>query len=138
MMSSKISTVYYLTAYSFGRTIQVWPKSRFKATSANGANTHGFQGKGMTKNPRCVHAVNRLIGTPRASQIAKRQSGRNRKRPEAYTSSRLANKLLRQNYARLAFTGRALTFSINKMRISRGCCVGGNPNHRLLLSRSGR
>lgn len=75
MMSSKLFQVYYLTEYSFGRTIQAWPKSRFKATSANGANTLGFHGKGMTKNPRCVRVANRLTGIHPASRTAKRQSG---------------------------------------------------------------
>jgi hypothetical protein len=74
-MSSKIVEIYYLTEYRFGRTIQAWPKLRYRATSANAANTHGFHGKGMTRNPRCARVVNRLTGTPRASRIAKRQSG---------------------------------------------------------------
>lgn len=74
-MSSKISKVYYLTLYSFGRTMTAWPKLRYKATSAKGVNTFGFHGKGMTKNPRCVHAVNRLTGIHPASRMVKRQSG---------------------------------------------------------------
>ena len=74
-MSSKILTVFYLTEYSFGRTILIWPKSRFKATSANGANTLGFRDREMTKNPKSVRAVNRLTGIRRASRTAKRRSG---------------------------------------------------------------
>jgi hypothetical protein len=74
MMSSKIFQVYYLAEYSFGRTILIWPKLRCRATSANAANTHGFHGKGMTKNPRCVRVVNRLTGILPA-RTAKRQSG---------------------------------------------------------------
>jgi hypothetical protein len=74
-MSSKISQVYYLTEYIFGRTMLIWPKLRYRATSANGANTHGFRAKGMMRNPRCARAANRRIGTLPASRIAKRQSG---------------------------------------------------------------
>jgi hypothetical protein len=73
-MSSKIPQIYYLTEYSFGHTILIWPKLRYRATNANGANTHGFPGKGMTKNPKYVRAVNRRIGTVPA-RTAKRQSG---------------------------------------------------------------
>jgi hypothetical protein len=72
-MSSKIPQIYYLTEYSFGHTILIWPKLRYRATNANVANTHGFPGKGMTKNPKYVRAVNRRIGTVPA-RTAKRQS----------------------------------------------------------------
>ena len=74
-MSSKILEVYYLTEYSFGRTIQAWPKLRYRATSANDANTLGFRDREMTKNPKCAQSVSRLTGIRRASRIAKRQSG---------------------------------------------------------------
>jgi hypothetical protein len=74
-MSSKISQVYYLTEYIFGRTIQAWPKSRFKASSANAVSTLGFHAKEMMRNPRCVHAVSRLTGIRHASRTTKRQSG---------------------------------------------------------------
>jgi hypothetical protein len=76
-MSSKISQVYYLTEYIFGRTIQAWPKSRCKATGANAVSTLGFRDREMTKNPRCAQSVNLRIGTLRASQTAKRQSAGN-------------------------------------------------------------
>lgn len=74
-MSSKISHVYYLTEYSFGRTILIWPKLHLTATSANAVNMSGFPAKGMMRNPKCVQSANRLIGIRRASRIAKRQSG---------------------------------------------------------------
>lgn len=75
MMSSKISQVFYLTEYSFGRTMSTWPKLRFKATSANAVSTHGFRDREMTKNPRCAQSASRLTGIRRASRKAKRQSG---------------------------------------------------------------
>ena len=135
-MSSKISQVYYLTEYSFGRTIQAWPKLRYRATSANAVSTLGFRDREMTKNPRFAQSANRRIGILPASQTAKRQSERNRKRPEAVTPSRLKErKLLCQNNARLTFTSRTFTLPVNNMGIGCGCCLGGNPNHRLLLSR---
>lgn len=74
-MSSKIFQVYYLTEYSFGRTILIWPKLRYRATSANAVSTLGFHGKGMTKNPKSVQSANRLTGILPASLTAKRQSG---------------------------------------------------------------
>jgi hypothetical protein len=77
MMSSKIFQVYYLTEYSFGRTILIWPKSRFKAINANAVSTHGFHAKEMMRNPRFAQSANRRIGTLRASQTAKRQSADN-------------------------------------------------------------
>jgi hypothetical protein len=82
MMSSKIVEIYYLTEYRFGRTMLIWPKLRFKATDVNAVSTLGFPAKGMMRNPKFAQSVNRLIGTLRASQMEKRQSGRNRKRPE--------------------------------------------------------
>jgi hypothetical protein len=75
MMSSKIFQVYYLTEYSFGRTIQAWPKLRYRATSANGANTLGFHGREMKMNQRCVRSVSRLIGIRPESRTEKRQNG---------------------------------------------------------------
>jgi hypothetical protein len=75
MMPSKIFKVYYLTEYSFGRTIQAWPKLRYRASSANAASTHGFPAKGMTRNQRCAQSASRLTGIRRASRTVKRQSG---------------------------------------------------------------
>jgi hypothetical protein len=75
MMSSKISQVYYLMEYSFGRTIQIWPKLRYRAISANAVSTPGFHAKEMMRNPRFAQSANRLTGIRRASRIAKRQSG---------------------------------------------------------------
>ena len=66
MMSSKIFQVYYLTEYRFGRTILIWPKSRFKATDANAVSTHGFHAKEMMRNPRFAQSANRRIGIDRA------------------------------------------------------------------------
>lgn len=135
-MSSKISQVYYLTEYSFGRTIQTWPKLLYRATSAKDANTLGFRDREMTKNPRCARVVNRPTGIHPASRTAKRQSGRNKKRLEAVTSSHFAKKLLRQDDTRRSsFTSRAVTLTVNNMGISSGYCLGGNPNHLLLLGR---
>src|SRR6476646_11325039 len=74
MMSSKIFQVYYLTEYSFGRTILIWPKLRYRAISANAVSTLGFHDREMTKNPKYAQSANRRIGTLRASQTAKRQS----------------------------------------------------------------
>jgi hypothetical protein len=74
-MSSKIFRVYYLTEYSFGRTILIWPRSRYRATSANGANTLGFHGREMKMNQRCVRSVSRLIGIRPESRTEKRQNG---------------------------------------------------------------
>jgi hypothetical protein len=74
MMSSKIFQVYYLTEYHFGRTILIWPKLRYMATSENAVSTHGFHAKEMMRNPRFAQSANRLIGIRRASRTAKRQS----------------------------------------------------------------
>lgn len=74
-MSSKIVKICYLTEYTLGRIIKAWPRSRYRATSANAVSTLGFRDKGMTKNPRCAQSANRLIGIRPASRIAKRQSG---------------------------------------------------------------
>jgi hypothetical protein len=73
-MSSKIFQLYYLTEYSLGRIMSTWPRSRYRAINANGANTLGFRDKGMTKNPKCARVVNHLTGTRRASRTLKRQS----------------------------------------------------------------
>lgn len=75
MMSSKIFQVYYLTEYSFGRTMLIWPKLRYRAISANAVSTLGFRDREMTKNPKCARSANRLIGIRPASRTAKRQSG---------------------------------------------------------------
>jgi hypothetical protein len=74
MMSSKIPQIYYLTEYTLGRIIKAWPRSRYRATNANGANTLGFHGKGMTKNPKFAQSASRLIGILPA-RTAKIQSG---------------------------------------------------------------
>jgi hypothetical protein len=73
MMSSEISQVYYLTEYSFGRTILIWPKLCYRATSANAVSMFGFPAKGMMRNPKFAQSANRLIGIRPASRIAKRQ-----------------------------------------------------------------
>jgi hypothetical protein len=136
MMSSKIVKIYYLTEYRFGRTMLIWPKLRYRAISANAVSTLGFHAKGMMRNPKFAQSASRLIGTLRASLRAKRQSARNRRRPEVATPSRLtAKKLLCQNDARLVKASRAVTFTINNVRVSRGCCLTDNPNHPLLLGR---
>jgi hypothetical protein len=74
MMSSKIPQIYYLTEYTLGHIIKAWPRSRYRATSANAVSTLGFPAKGMMRNPKFAQSVNRLIGTLPA-RTAKRQSG---------------------------------------------------------------
>jgi len=72
-MSSKIPQIYYLTEYTLVRIIKAWPRSRYRATSANAVSILGFRDREMTKNPKCVRSANRRIGTLPA-RTAKRQS----------------------------------------------------------------
>ncbi len=76
-MSSKISLLYSLTEYPIAHIMDAWPRSRYKAFNANGADTLGFPDKIATENQKCALSANHRIGTRPVSLKEKRRNGVN-------------------------------------------------------------